>query len=627
MSSGGWNSLEFKLPLLMSAVLVIVLTIALVVTYTTLARTAVSTATDRLNRATKTLATQAATGIGTQRARYQTAARDSVIRRALLAGTDAGGPSAVRAPTGSALRSALEKLSLPADSGMPVELWTASGKRLGFVGNDVRNQLLLAPGRAELHQPTDPAVVAGPEPKTDSLRIGPLYAEEDRVHFWLVMPVLDKGKALGYIAHQRRIARNPALERTLRDLSGDSVSMYYRNLDGNFWATLSGLPVSPSAAAAPERAGAQDDVLFHEERIAGTPLVIWMDVPRATVLAQPREALRVLALISIVLVIGGAFASWAIGRRIARPLGVMTRAAGALAQGDYGARVPAVGESEVRRLASSFNNMAEEIERAQLALEQQTTEAHSANSAKSEFLTVMSHELRTPLNAIGGYADLMQLGLRGPVTPEQQRDLERIKLSQQHLLGLISGVLDLSRIESGRVSYRPEPVALPPFLTGLDALVGPQAAAKSLKLNCALCDDNIILFTDREKLRQIMLNLLSNAIRHTPAHGSITVSVETRGDQVAIVVEDTGPGIPVDKLEVVFEPFVQLDRSLTQSREGIGLGLAISRDLARGMGGDLMAEPRHGAGARFVLTLPRAEEGMRDAWRSSGEMSAQHRHS
>jgi signal transduction histidine kinase len=221
----------------------------------------------------------------------------------------------------------------------------------------------------------------------------------------------------------------------------------------------------------------------------------------------------------------------------------------------------------------------------------------------------------------------MQMGLRGPVTPEQQRDLERIKLSQQHLLGLISGVLDLSRIESGRVAYRPEPVALPPFLGGLDALVSPQAAAKSLHLTCEVCSEEIVLFTDREKLRQIMLNLLSNAIRHTPAHGSINVSVEPRGDQVAIIVEDTGPGIPLDKLALVFEPFVQLDRSLTQSREGIGLGLAISRDLARGMGGDLIAEPRHGAGARFVLTLPRAEDGMRDTWRSNAEMPTPRRHS
>ena len=625
-SGSRWNSLESKLPLLMSIVLVTVLTIALIVTYTTLANVATETVNERLTRATKTLAAQGAAGIAQQRPRYLAGARDSTIRQALLAAAGTAADSLVpRPPSAAGVKAALEKLALPTDSGMPVELWTAEGKRLGYFGNDVRNSLLLAPGRAELHQPTDPLLIGGAEPVSDSLRLGPLYQEEDRVHFWLVMPVLQNGKALGYIAHQRRIARNPAVEQTLRDLSGDSVSMYYRNLDGKFWATVSGLPATAPKAAAPE--GAKVDYIFHEERIAGTPLVVWMDVPRDAVLAQPRKSLRKLALISVVLVIGGALASWAIGRRIARPLGVITRAAGALAEGDYGARVPAVGEREVRRLASTFNNMAEEIERSQLALEKQTAEAHSANNAKSEFLTIMSHELRTPLNAIGGYADLMEMGLRGPVTAEQKRDLERIKLSQQHLLGLISGVLDLSRIESGRVAYRPEPVALEPFLTSVDALVSPQASAKALTLQCEPCQTQLVAFTDREKLRQIMLNLLSNAIRHTPAHGLINVSVEPRGNQVAIMVEDSGPGIPVDKLEQVFEPFVQLDRSLTQPREGMGLGLAISRDLARGMGGDLVAQPRGGNGARFVLTLPRAEADTPGAWRESGEMQAQLRHS
>ena len=614
----------------MSGVLITVLSVVLVFTYTMLARTALTTASERLVRATTSLAASGATSLSQQRARYLAGARDSVVRQALYAAgnirPDTSAPP-ISPPSQAALKAALGKLALPTDSGMPVELWSAEGKRLAWFGNDVRKKMALSPGSAESQPVTHPAVVTGTEPTSDSLRIGPLYQVGDRVHFWSVMPVREKGKVIGYIAHQRVIARNPGVEQTLRDLSGDSVSMYYRNLDGNFWATVSGLPVAPSPAAAPERAGSQSDLLFHEERIAGTPLVVWMDVPRATVLAQPRQAVRTLALISVVLVVGGVLASWLIGRRVARPLASMTRAAAALAEGDYAARVPIKGESEVRRLASSFNNMAEEIERSQLALEQQTLEARSANNAKSEFLTIMSHELRTPLNAIGGYADLMEMGLRGPVTPEQKRDLDRIKLSQQHLLGLISAVLDLSRIESGRVAYRPEPVALFPFLTSVDALVGPQAAAKALSLRCEPCETDVVVFTDREKLRQIMLNLLSNAIRHTPPHGLITVSVEPRGDLAAIIVEDSGPGIPSDKLEQVFEPFVQLDRSLTQSREGMGLGLAISRDLARGMGGDLVAQARPNTGARFVLTLPRAEDDMPGVFRQSGEMQAQHRHS
>jgi signal transduction histidine kinase len=238
----------------------------------------------------------------------------------------------------------------------------------------------------------------------------------------------------------------------------------------------------------------------------------------------------------------------------------------------------------------------------------------------------MSHELRTPLNAIGGYVDLIEMGLRGPLTDLQRRDLDRIKTSQEHLLGLISGVLDLARVEAGKVNYETTHIAVDPFLAGLDALIAPQAAAKSVVLEYVECRDDLAVVADREKLRQILLNLLSNAIRHTPAGGRVTLSAEARGSRVAIVVEDTGPGIPVDKQETIFEPFVQLDRSLTQQREGLGLGLTISRDLARGMQGDLVAEARTGSGARFVLTLRR---GVVDAGAGalsvSGESPASHR--
>lgn len=253
---------------------------------------------------------------------------------------------------------------------------------------------------------------------------------------------------------------------------------------------------------------------------------------------------------------------------------------------------------EAREAAESARSDAE-LARAQ---------AEAANRAKSDFLAVMSHELRTPLNAIGGYTELLELGIRGPITDAQRHDLDRIRVNQQHLLGLIGGVLDLSRIESGRVSYDLTEVAVDEFLTGLNSLVEPQAAAKSLKLDYVPCPAQLSVHADREKLRQILLNLLSNAIRYTEAGGSITVGgQEVESGRVEITVRDTGIGIAADELEQIFHPFVQLDRSLIKIREGVGLGLAISLDLARGMNGELTAMSEPGTGSCFTLSLPAAQ--------------------
>jgi signal transduction histidine kinase len=594
-------SLAVKLPLLMSIVLMTVLGIALAVTYTALQRTAVARATEQLARATRQLASLGAATVPTQHARFLPVTNDSAIRRALRT-----------TPIKSVVRAAeraLDKLSLPTDSGLPLELWTADGRRVAFIGNDVRTNMRIERGKPELPQRI--VSIDSTTRSVDSLRLTPLYADSGRVYFWFVMPIRDRGQTLGYIAQQRRIALGPNANRTLRELSGDSVSLFYRNLDGGFWASATGQPSGGLKQVDSVNGTARDSVgdrlLYHEERLGSTPLIAGMTVPLRSVLARPRRTANTILLLSIALMLGGVIAAWAIGRAVARPLGEITRAAGSLASGDFSARARAAGDVEVRRLAESFNHMAEEIGASRAALERQTREAQAANNAKSEFLTTMSHELRTPLNAIGGYVELMEMELRGPISESQRRDLQRIKASQQHLLGLISSVLDLSRIEAGQVAYTMVNVALDPFLAGLDALVAPQAAAKSVMLEYKQGPRDLAAVADREKLRQVLLNLLSNAIRHTPAAGVITLSCKPRGARVAIVVEDTGPGIPEEKRDVIFEPFVQLDRSLTQTREGLGLGLAISRDLARGMGGDLVVESHDGSGARFVLTLRRGE--------------------
>jgi signal transduction histidine kinase len=240
------------------------------------------------------------------------------------------------------------------------------------------------------------------------------------------------------------------------------------------------------------------------------------------------------------------------------------------------------------------------------ALDQARAEAEAANRAKVDFLAVMSHELRTPLNAISGYVDLMELGIHGDLTPEQRTDLARIQRSQRHLLGLINGVLNFARIERGMLQYNITKVAAADILSAVEALIAPQAESRGLHLRIVPCDRSVIVFADPDKAQQALLNLAGNAIKFTETGGSVTVTCAPQDDAVAIVVEDTGPGIEAAKLELIFEPFVQVDSRLTRRREGVGLGLAISRDLARGMGGDLTAESEVGRGSRFVLTLRRA---------------------
>jgi len=238
-------------------------------------------------------------------------------------------------------------------------------------------------------------------------------------------------------------------------------------------------------------------------------------------------------------------------------------------------------------------------------LRKQRAAADDANRAKSNFLAVMSHELRTPLNAIGGYVQLMEMGVHGPINDAQREALGRIDRSQRHLLRLINDVLNLSRIEAGRVDYVIEPLRLSDLVMQVMPMVEPQMSAKSLTFESAVAD-NLVATGDREKTQQILLNLLTNALKFTPPGGSISIQGRNRTSHVSLRVIDTGIGIPDDMLEKVFEPFIQVDSSHSRATEGTGLGLAISRDLARGMGGDLQAESTPGKGSVFELSLPRA---------------------
>jgi PAS domain S-box-containing protein len=266
-----------------------------------------------------------------------------------------------------------------------------------------------------------------------------------------------------------------------------------------------------------------------------------------------------------------------------------------------------------------------EAERQRRDAERHRADAERANRARAEFLATMSHELRTPLNAIQGYVQLVEQELYGPVTDGQRQALGRVGRAQAHLLGLVTDVLNFTRLEEGRVAFDVREVAVADVVRDVVPLVAPQLAAKGLALDVALPDDAgapVRVWADREKLGQLLLNLLANAVKFTPATradgtpGRVGIALAGRAESLGgdapgggnpaaayLRVYDTGIGISRDQQARIFEPFVQVSTGLTRTAEGTGLGLAISRDLARGMGGDLTAESAPGAGSTFTVTL------------------------
>jgi PAS domain S-box-containing protein len=234
-------------------------------------------------------------------------------------------------------------------------------------------------------------------------------------------------------------------------------------------------------------------------------------------------------------------------------------------------------------------------------------EADNANRAKAEFLAAMSHDLRTPLNAIGGYADLVKDGIYGPVTEEQVKAMQRIRRAEDHLLALINDILSYAKIEAGRLSIELTDVPVNQMLAELRMLVAPQVSAKGLKYEFRPGPPELRVRADRERATQIVLNLLTNALKFT-TDGTITVDVEATKDDVLIRVHDTGIGIPPDRLLSIFDPFVQVGRFGEPNRAGVGLGLAISRELARAMGGDITVVSELGRGSTFTVRLPRAAD-------------------
>jgi len=303
------------------------------------------------------------------------------------------------------------------------------------------------------------------------------------------------------------------------------------------------------------------------------------------------------------------------GAWIFLPLEIGGSAVGALAFGFAGARKFTLldrhfADTVARYCAQALDRVRLRVAAAAALSEagQARMMAEHANSAKTLFLRAMSHELRTPLNAISGYTEILEMGIRGAVNAEQTKDLGRIKRAAAYLLRLINDVLTIARLEGARPLNL---VALDvnSVLGEVEGLCVLQAKAKGLTLTVFPCEREVSVAADAERFQQILLNLIINAVKFTPTGGTIGVTCEGDISMVMIRVTDTGVGVPATDIDRVFEPFVQIDRHLTRgTQQGVGLGLSISRELARAMHGDLTLESTEGAGSTFTLTLPIASE-------------------
>jgi signal transduction histidine kinase len=467
----------------------------------------------------------------------------------------------------------------------------------------------------------------------DSVGVGSIYSIGSNLYFWNVVPAMRANQRIGYVAERRRFTQGLQFENQLRAFTELDMNLYFSSPGSTLWTSPEGKQFSApfptdSLGAEFEAEIGDRQVIGLTAPIPGAPWTLVYTVPESEITARAMLLFDRVSPFALGLMLFGGLAGWLISRGVIRPLRTLASAADSIAAGDYSRRVEQPADEELLQLASAFNRMAERVghshhelearneelriaqldaEHARNASDAARIEAQRANEAKTSFLAMMSHELRTPLSAIGGYTEILQLGLRGPMNDAQLADLERIRSNQGHLLTIINDMLDLSQIESGQLSVHCESVALDEVLAQVEPIVTPHIGKKKLTYVVDASVRDIKVYADRERLRQVLVNLVTNAARYSEAGGAINVHAERRNGRVSLHVSDTGIGIPEEKLEAIFEPFVQVDSGPTRRNGGTGLGLPISRRLVEAMEGSLHVVSQIGVGSTFTLELKPAD--------------------
>ncbi|CAN5776300.1 hypothetical protein BH23GEM9_BH23GEM9_25780 [soil metagenome] len=610
-------SLRHQMAIAFSVLTALVLIFSVLLAEREVRRSSRVAAEERLSRVVDQLAVLVSNSAEQRFRLKQNAARQPVVA-AMLRGSAVERDSLLRA---------IETLRLPADSGLPIQIWDRNGS---VVFNDM-------PDAGDIERRYQPLI-----PLDTAPAYGAFHQRDAEVHYYSTVPVVSAGRTLGWIVQRRRIG-NPTAAAELQRLIGNNSRVLFSYPGDSLWITMAGemvaapLTDSPSDTTAMFADAAGRRFLVRGREVTGAPWSVFVEVPMSVVEASSRTFLRRMALSGAALVLIFTTVGWLLSRRLTVPLSELAEASDAMRAGEYERRVQTQhGGDELSRLANAFNSMAEQVAASHQALERRLAEASSlassleaanataeqarataeaADRAKSEFLATMSHEIRTPINAVLGFCQLLEMDTSDEAA---RRDyLRRTQRAARQLAALVDDILDLAKAEAGSIRIDAVTAPVRPIVEHISAMLEDEIRRKSIVIDVEL-DDSARFHADPQRVEQVMLNLISNAVKFTPSGGRIAVrgqlaaaNASTAGlsdgrPVLHLAVVDSGIGIEEAELERIFEPFVQAQSGYTREYGGTGLGLTISRRLARLMGGDITVQSEPGSGSTFTLVLPAA---------------------